>query len=176
MDETELLVKKLQEKDVYAFEKLHEMYQDSVTGIAFNIVRDQELAEEITQDVFMKVWNNAASYSSSKGRFFTWILNITRNTAIDRTRLKAFSKKNKNLEVENFVDILEDSTNLEKRTNGIGIKDFVNKLADQCKKLIELIYFRGYTQKEVSETLEMPLGTVKTRNRNCLRELKIKLE
>lgn len=176
MDDLDLLIKRFQEKDQYAFERLYEMYKLSVNGIAFNIVRDRELAEEITQDVFVKVWNNAKSYTPSKGRFFTWILNITRNTAIDRTRSKSFSKQNKNLDVENFVDIIEDNVSLDKTTNGIGIKQFVRKLADKCIQLIELIYFKGYTQQEVSETLNIPIGTVKTRNRNCLSDLRIKLE
>jgi RNA polymerase sigma-70 factor (ECF subfamily) len=152
------------------------MYHKNVSGIVFNIVRDQEVAEEITQDVFIKAWNNSASYSVKKGRFFTWILNIARNAAIDKTRSKEFNKKSKNLDAQIFVDILEDQVNLDSQTDTIGLKAFVGKLADTCKKLIELLYFKGYTQKEASENLEIPLGTVKTRNRNCLGNLRTMLE
>lgn len=174
--ELEQLVKKFIQKDALAFEQLYKMYYHSVLGVVFNIVRDTAIAEEVTQDVFMKAWNNADSYSSKKGRFFTWMLNIARNAAIDKTRSKSFKKKSKNLDAEIFVDILHDTTNLDRKTDAIGIKSFVNKLADTCKKLIELLYFKGFTQKEASESLEIPLGTVKTRNRNCLSNLRTMLE
>ncbi len=170
------LLNRFKQKDVLAFEQLYEMYYKNILGVVFNIVRDNDIAEEVTQDVFMKAWNNATSYNSEKGRFFTWILNIARNAAIDKTRSKDFNKKSKNLDAEIFVDILQDNVNLDSRTNTIGIKEFVNKLADTCKKLIELLYFKGYTQKEASESLEVPLGTVKTRNRNCLTNLRKMLE
>ncbi len=174
--EFDQLLNRFKQKDVLAFEQLYEMYYKNILGVVFNIVRDNDIAEEVTQDVFMKAWNNATSYNSEKGRFFTWILNIARNAAIDKTRSKDFNKKSKNLDAEIFVDILQDNVNLDSRTNTIGIKEFVNKLADTCKKLIELLYFKGYTQKEASESLEVPLGTVKTRNRNCLTNLRKMLE
>jgi len=172
----DILIKRFQQKDPLAFESLYDMYHRNVSGIVYNIVRDQEIAEEVTQDVFIKAWNNAESYSAKKGRFFTWILNIARNAAIDKTRSKEFTKKSKNLDAQIFVDILEDQVNLDSRTDTIGLKGFVNKLADTCKKLIELLYFKGYTQKEASENLDIPLGTVKTRNRNCLNHLRTMLE
>ncbi|MCH2033978.1 MAG: sigma-70 family RNA polymerase sigma factor [Tenacibaculum sp.] len=174
--EFDQLLNRFKQKDVLAFEQLYEMYYKNILGVVFNIVRDNDIAEEVTQDVFMKAWNNATSYNTEKGRFFTWILNIARNAAIDKTRSKDFNKKSKNLDAEIFVDILQDNVNLDSRTNTIGIKEFVNKLADTCKKLIELLYFKGYTQKEASESLEVPLGTVKTRNRNCLTNLRKMLE
>lgn len=174
--EFDQLLNRFKQKDVLAFEQLYEMYYKNILGVVFNIVRDNDIAEEVTQDVFMKAWNNATSYNAEKGRFFTWILNIARNAAIDKTRCKDFNKKSKNLNAEIFVDILQDNVNLDSRTNTIGIKEFVNKLADTCKKLIELLYFKGYTQKEASESLEVPLGTVKTRNRNCLTNLRKMLE
>ena len=174
--ELEKLISRFKEKDVHAFETLYEMYFKNVSGIIFNIVRNQEMAEEVAQDVFIKAWNNSETYSAKKGRFFTWILNIARNAAIDKTRSKDFKKKSKNLNAEFFVDILEDNDSLEAKTNTIGLRNFVGKLADTCKKLIELLYFKGYTQKEVSENLEIPLGTVKTRNRNCLNNLRTMIE
>lgn len=174
--ELEQLLKKFKEKDALAFEQLYEMYYKNILGVVFNIVRDNDVAEEVTQDVFMKAWNNAESYNAKKGRFFTWMLNIARNAAIDKTRSKEFNKQSKNLDAEIFVDILQDNVSLDNRTDAIGIKAFVNKLADTCKKLIDLLYFKGYTQKEASESLEIPIGTVKTRNRNCLSNLRTMIE
>ena len=169
----EELVLNFRAKDVKAFEKIYEMYHENVLGIVYNIVRSHDIAEELAQDVFVKAWNNAESYAPEKGRFFTWILNIARNTAIDKTRSKNFNMAGKNLDAQNFVDIIETSDNLNSKTDAIGLKSFVNKLADTCKELIELIYFKGFTQKETAENLKIPLGTVKTRSRSCLNELRI---
>ncbi|RIA10159.1 RNA polymerase sigma-70 factor (ECF subfamily) [Flavobacteriaceae bacterium MAR_2010_72] len=166
------LVSQFQKKDEKAFEALYNMYSASMQGVIYNIVRDQDIAEEVMQDVFIKAWNNSASYAPEKGRFFTWILNIARNAAIDKTRSKAFKNSRKNLDAEYFVDILQTSESLEDTTDAIGIKKFVSKLAKKCIKVIELLYFKGFTQKEASEALDMPIGTIKTRNRNCIKELR----
>jgi len=172
----ELLISKFQQKDERAFNSLYNMYSESMHGIIYNIVRDNNIAEEVMQDVFIKAWNNSASYSPQKGRFFTWILNIARNAAIDKTRSKSFKNSKKNLDSQLFVDILQNNESLDNKTDAIGIAKFVKKLKKKCIKVIELLYFKGYTQKEASETLEMPIGTIKTRNRNCITELRNMLE
>jgi RNA polymerase sigma-70 factor (ECF subfamily) len=128
------------------------------------------------QEVFIKAWHSADSYSSKKGRFFTWLINISRNAAIDKIRSKSFKNAGKNLNSDYFVDIIQDHDSLEDKTDAIGIKKFVGKLKKKCIEVIELLYFKGYTQKEASETLEMPIGTIKTRNRNCINELRLMLE
>jgi RNA polymerase sigma factor (sigma-70 family) len=172
----DILVENFKQKDVKAFEALYNMYKSSMHGVIYNIIRDHDIAEEVMQDVFVKAWNNANSYSAEKGRFFTWILNIARNAAIDKTRSKSYKNSNKNLNAEFFVDILHDHDNLDTKTDALGIKKFVSKLADKCIEVIELLYFKGYTQKEASETLNMPIGTIKTRNRNCINELRLMLK
>ncbi|WP_299252466.1 RNA polymerase sigma factor [uncultured Lacinutrix sp.] len=168
----EVLVIKFQQKDERAFETLYNMYSESMHGVIYNIVRDHDIAQEVMQDVFIKAWHKADSYNSSKGRFFTWILNIARNAAIDKTRSKSFKNSSKNLNADYFVDILPTQDNLDNSTDAIGIAKFVGKLAEKCKKVIDLLYFKGYTQKEASETLDMPIGTIKTHNRNCIKELR----
>lgn len=171
----ELLILQFQKKDVKAYEKLYNMYCDSISGVVNNIVKNDDVAQEITQDVFIKAWNKADTYSAKKGRFFTWLLNIARNAAIDYTRSKKFKQSKQNLNADFFVDILESSTSLDSSTNAIGLKEFVTKLGDKCKSVIELLYFKGFTQKEASEELKMPLGTIKTRNRTCIGELRTML-
>ena len=171
----ELLILQFQQKDIKAYEKLYNMYCNSISGVVNTIVKNDNVAQEITQDVFIKAWNNAASYSSKKGRFFTWILNIARNAAIDYTRSKKFKQSKQNLNANFFVDILETSRSLDTETDTIGLKEFVTKLGEKCKAVIELLYFKGFTQKEASEELEMPIGTIKTRNRNCIGELRTML-
>tara|TARA_R110002049_G_scaffold76883_5_gene197158 strand:+ start:10319 stop:10852 length:534 start_codon:yes stop_codon:yes gene_type:complete len=172
MDKLEQLILQFQQKDVKAYEKLYNMYCNSISGVVNKIVKNDDVAQEITQDVFIKAWNKSDSYSSKKGRFFTWILNIARNAAIDYTRSKKFKQSKQNLNSDFFVDILETSDNLDNSTDAIGINEFVKKLGDKCKSVIELLFFKGYTQKEASEELDIPLGTIKTRNRNCISELR----
>tara|TARA_R110002049_G_scaffold132372_1_gene291435 strand:- start:1512 stop:2042 length:531 start_codon:yes stop_codon:yes gene_type:complete len=168
----ETLVEKFKQKDEKAFETLYGMYSKSMQGVIFNIVRDNDIAEEVVQDVFIKAWHKSGTYSSSKGRFFTWILNIARNAAIDKTRSKNFKKSKQNLNADFFVDIIESTDSLDNKTDAIGISKFVSKLAEKCKAVINLLYFKGYTQTEASEVLDMPIGTIKTRNRNCIKELR----
>jgi RNA polymerase sigma factor (sigma-70 family) len=174
--ELETLITKFQQKDVKAFESLYAMYNDSIFGVINTIVKNEDIATEILQDVFVKAWNKSADYNAGKGRLFTWLLNIARNAAIDKTRSKSFKNAQQNLDVDFFVYSIENNDSLDEKTNAIGIKKYVSKLAEKCKQIIEYLYFKGYTQKETSETLEIPLGTIKTRNRNCINELRKMLE
>lgn len=167
-----LLVEQFQNKDEKAFEKLYKMYSESMHGVIFNIVRDDAIAEEVMQDVFIKAWHKADRYDAKKGRFFTWLLNIARNAAIDKTRSKNFKKKKQNRNADFFVDIIETPESLDNATDAIGIGKFVKKLAEKCKAVIELLYFKGFTQSEAAEALDMPIGTIKTRNRNCIKDLR----
>lgn len=166
------LILELQNKNVKAFERIYELYSENIFGVIYAIVRHEEISEEILQDVFVKVWNNCETYSPDKGRFFTWILNIARNAAIDKTRSKSFKGNKQNLNSFFYVDILEDKSDFSAKIDAIGIKKYIEVLKPVCKKIIDLLYFKGFTQKETSETLEIPLGTVKTRNRNCLNSLR----
>ncbi|MCP9200058.1 sigma-70 family RNA polymerase sigma factor [Gramella sp. GC03-9] len=166
------LILELQNGNQRAFERLYELYSESIFGIIYSIVQDEKIAEEILQDVFLKVWDNAGSYNSDKGRFFTWILNIARNASIDELRSKRHKNKQKNLKADNFVNVLENSTHFSNRTDAIGIKKYIAVLKPVCKKLIDLLFFKGFTQKETAEELKMPLGTVKTRNRACINKLR----
>jgi len=166
------LILELQNGNQRAFERIYELYSESTYGIIFSIVRDEKIAEEILQDVFLKIWNNSSSYNSDKGRFFTWILNIARNASIDQLRSKSHKNSRKNLTSDNFVDILESSSNFSSKTDAIGINKYINILKPVCKKLIDLLFFKGYTQKETAEKLDMPLGTVKTKNKACINKLR----
>ncbi|AWA30527.1 RNA polymerase subunit sigma-70 [Flavobacterium magnum] len=159
-------------KDERAFTLLYDMYSKNLYGVIYNLVRDREEAEDVLQEVFVKIWKNIETYNESKGRFFTWILNIARNTTIDKLRSKGFNNSRKNLSADNFVHLLDDSNKLSNRIDTIGIREFVKKLKPKCIQIIDLLFFKGYTQQEASEELEIPLGTVKTQNRNCMNDLR----
>ena len=170
--ELEVLVSHFQSKDMKAFEKLYAMYSENICGVINTIVKNTDLAEEICQDVFMKAWNNAESYNASKGRFFTWIMNIARNAAIDELRSKSNKNSKQNLSSDFFVNILESKDDLNSQMDTIGIQNLLKNLKEKCVQIIELLYFKGYTQKEAAEELEIPVGTVKTRNRNCISQIR----
>ena len=172
----EELLPLLLRKEERAFTQLYDMYSKSLFSIITNLIKDREEAEDVLQEVFVKIWKNIDTYNQSKGRLYTWMLNITRNTAIDKLRSKGYNNSQKNLSSDNFVHLLDDSNKLTNRIDTIGIQDFVKKLKPKCIQLIELLFFQGYTQQEASDELEIPLGTVKTQNRNCINDLKIYLQ
>jgi RNA polymerase sigma-70 factor (ECF subfamily) len=162
----------IQKKDDRAYNVLYDMYAKSLFAIISNIIKDREEAEDILQEVFIKIWKNIDSYNESKGRFYTWMLNIARNSSIDKMRSKNFNNSKKNLSSENFVHLFEDNNKFINKIDAIGIQEFIKKLKPKCIALIDLLFFKGYTQQEASEELEIPLGTVKTNNRNCINDLR----
>lgn len=171
MTQEELLVL-IYKKDEKAFTHLYDMYSKSLFAVINVLVKNREEAEDVLQEVFVKIWKNIDSYHESKGRFYTWILNIARNTSIDKLRSKNFNNSQKNLSSDNFVHLLDDSTKLINKVDTIGIQEFVKRLKPKCIQIIDLLFFKGYTQQETAEALEIPLGTVKTHNRNCINDLR----
>ncbi|MGV3696898.1 RNA polymerase sigma factor [Flavobacterium sp.] len=159
-------------KEERAFTQLYDMYSKSLFSIISNLISDREEAEDVLQEVFVKIWKNIETYNQSKGRLYTWMLNIARNTAIDKLRSKGFNNSQKNLSSDNFVHLLDDSNKLTNRIDSIGLRDFVKKLKPKCIQLIDLLFFKGFTQQEASEELSIPLGTVKTQNRMCMNDLR----
>lgn len=166
----------LHKKDDRAYTILYDMYSKSLFSIIFNLVKEREEAEDILQEVFVKIWKNLDSFSESKGRLYTWMLNIARNTSIDKLRSKGFNNSKKNLTSDNFVHLFDESNQLTHKIDSIGIQEFVKKLKPKCIQIIDLLFFKGYTQLEASEELAIPLGTVKTQNRNCINDLRIFLK
>lgn len=171
MSQEEVLVL-IKEKDSRAYTILYDMYSKSLFAVIINLVKDREESEDILQEVFLKIWKNIDSYNESKGRFYTWALNIARNTSIDKMRSKNFNNSKKNLSSDNFVHLLDDSNKLINKIDTIGIQEFVKKLKPKCIAIIDLLFFKGYTQQEASDELKIPLGTVKTQNRNCINDLR----
>ena len=162
----------ISKKDDRAYSYLYDMYSKSLFSVIKNLINDREEAEDVLQEVFIKIWKNIDSYNESKGRFYTWAVNIARNSTIDKLRSKNFNNSKKNLSSDNFVHLLDDSNKLTNKIDSIGIEEFVKKLKPKCIQIIDLLFFKGYTQQEASDELEIPLGTVKTQNRNCINDLR----
>lgn len=168
MDNQQLIIR-LQQQDRSVVGELYDAYGGALYGVVLRIVRTRELAEQVLQDTFVKVWRNSTSYDASKGRLFTWLLNIARNTAIDVTRSAHFQQSWKTDSLDNLVHKPGGEA---MNPDHLGLKEVVDRLDDKYRLLIELVYFQGYTQEEVAEETGIPLGTVKTRLRYAISELR----
>ena len=168
-NETELVLL-LRQRSQSAYGYLYENYSGALRSIIVNIVNDDELANDVLQEVFIKIWRQIDSYDSTKGRLFTWMLNISRNSAIDTVRSKSFQNSRQNRELTE--DVYRSGGSSETNTDLMGLRKMVHTLKDEYKVLVELAYFQGYTQDEISKSLGIPLGTVKTRLRNALIQLR----
>jgi len=166
------LVLALQQKDQQAFSYLYDNYSGALFGLIFKMVNDKELAEDILQEAFVKIWNNFGTYDSIKGRLFTWLLNLTRNLTIDTLRSKGYKKQSKIHTDENSVSNISDSPNAAEKFDAMGIRKQLTLLKNDQKQIIDLAYFGGFTQDEISKQLGIPLGTVKTRMRAAILELR----
>ena len=164
------LVALLKQRDQSAFGYLYDHYSGSLFSVIATIVPDRELASDVLQEVFIKIWKQISTYDSTKGRLFTWMLNVARNASIDTVRSKNFQQNQQNRELTESVHDAGGSTHTD--TDKIGLRKIVHKLKADYRILIELSYFEGYTQDEISKMLSIPLGTVKTRLRSALVQLK----
>lgn len=168
----EELVLALRNREKIGAEALYDMYSSSLYGVISRIVIDEATAEDILQDTFVKVWNSFSSYSTEKGRLFTWMVNIARNLSIDKIRSKDFKNQNKNQELENNVTFIDEQRNTVYKPELLGIKDLVATLKPEQKSILDLVYFKGYTHVEAADELGVPLGTIKTRLRMAILQLR----
>lgn len=141
-------------------------------GVIFRIIRKEEIAEEILQDVFIKIWDRFDHYDSAKGRLFTWLVNVARNQAIDKTRSKEISKAKKTADIENVVHRIDDKDYVEQAIDGIGVAEILKRLSEDQRFVVEHLYLKGYTQSELAEEFNIPLGTVKSRLRMAMQQLR----
>lgn len=166
------LVEQLKNNERSAYEYLYDNYSNALYGVIHRIVTDDETASDVLQEAFVKIWKAINGYDSSKGKLFTWMLNICRNQAIDKTRSKAFNNAQKNQSTEKNVNQLDRLRSDDIKPEHIGLAELVDKLDPNEKFLIDLMYFKGYTQSEIAEEFNIPLGTVKTRLRSATMNLR----
>ena len=168
----EELVMLLQAGEQQAFSYLYDNYAGALNGIITRMVEDRQLAEDILQEAFIKIWNNFSNYDPEKGRLFTWMLNITRNLTIDTLRSKGYKKQRKISGDENSVSNYSSDNKVAERFDTIGLRKRLINLKPEQRSIIDLAYFNGYTQDEISKEMGIPLGTVKTRMRSAILELR----
>lgn len=168
--------------DARALAELYDRYSRIVMSFSLRMLSDPAAAEELTQEVFFRAWRQAASYNASRGTFATWILSITHNMAIDELRKRSRRPQRADLEdpVATLANISDSGRSVEERAWLGALRDEIREalelLPPAQRRAIELAYFRGLTQREVAETLDEPLGTIKTRMRLGMRKLRTYLE
>ena len=170
-DNQDVLLQLLRKKDEAGMRYLFDHYGGALNNIISRIVTEPEVAQEVLQDVLMRIWENIDKYEVDKSRLFTWMARIARNAAIDRVRSKAYRKSGKTDQLDVVVvnrNNLSETMNVEH----IGLAKLLNNLDANYRSIIDLLYFKDYTQAETAEALDLPLGTVKTRSRRALQQLR----
>ncbi len=156
---------RLQQGDPAVIGALYTAYGPALFNIILRIVHSQQLAEQVLQDTFVKVWRYGGSYEPSKGRLFTWLLNIARNTAIDATRTTMYRQSFYTDDVNEFNYTLHAEPLY---VDGLDVREVAGKLKTKYYQLVDLIYFQGFSQQEAAEEMGIPLGTLKTRLRQAI--------
>lgn len=165
------LIASLKSQNTQAFSYLYDNYSGALYTIINQIIQNEELASDVLQEVFVNIWKKIDSYDHTKGRLFTWMLNIARNLSIDTIRSKSYQNSRKNQELPSS-EVLMPGGSVIQQVDNIGLKKVLYKLKQEYSTLIDLAYFKGFTHEEIAEIEKIPLGTVKTRIRTALIQLR----
>ena len=162
----------MQQRTDHSFSYLYDNYSGALLGVVGAIVPDQEIARDVLQEVFVNIWRKIESYDPTKGRLFTWMMNVARNAAIDKLRSKGYQDSLKNRSIPDNVDSNMAGAITSPKMDDVGLKKVLTRLKEEHRVLIDLSYYQGYTHEEISKVLNIPLGTVKTRIRSALTHLR----
>jgi len=162
------LVRRLYARDETAMTHFYQNYKSALYATIWRIVRHDELAEDVLQESMLKFWQTFAAYDSSRGRLFTWALNISRNLAIDYLRAQRKLTQRTTDFPEHEAELAAPTTF---RPEHVGVRDWLAILPAADRQLVDLLYIQGYTHPEAAEALQLPLGTVKSRVRRIIRTL-----
>lgn len=180
----EQLMDRLAGRDLIAFEALYDRYGDLVYSVSLRIVGDSYIAEDVTQDVFLRVWRRPDQFDLSRGKFVTWLLSVARNRSIDQRRSHSRRLRHEALPAtEEDEDVLpsDDARDdpalatvlAEERA---AVRAALTTLPPEQRLAIQLAYFGGMTQQEIANMLGQPLGTVKTRMRLGMQKMRNALQ
>jgi len=174
-------MQRLSLRDKYAFEKIYDRYGDLVYSTALRVLRDPQLAEDISQEVFVRLWRKPDSYVAERGRFLTWLISVTRNRAVDEVRVRGRRQHYETASPEEQERELPAGTaddpalNADLAEQRRIVRDALAELPPDQRQVIELAFFGGLTQREIADRLSQPLGTVKTRIRLGMQKLRAAL-
>lgn len=167
------IVKKIKAGDEQGLRLLYQHYSSALYGIAFRFLNDEMYAEEVLQNTYLKVWNKIDQYDPEKAAFYTWMVNILKNSAIDISRTLKFQNEKKTVSFDNDVhsDKKENILSL-----GMEAKQMLKDIDEKYVQVLDYLFLRGYSQSEMSEELDIPIGTIKTRVKKAIDLLRSKLD
>jgi RNA polymerase sigma-70 factor, ECF subfamily len=173
---TESILTMIKSNNERGFHVLYEKYSDALYSTIIKFGIRAQVAEDLLQDTFVKIWKNIDNYDASKGTLFTWMLRIARNKAIDHLRSAAYQQQLQ-CETIDLLSLTKDFTSADySSANEVELNEFKKntllQLNEKYAKVIEMIFFYGWTQEQTAALLNIPLGTVKTRARKGLNALK----
>jgi len=180
LDDEELM-QHLAYQDMSAFRALYSRYGNLVYSVALRVVRDPQVAEDMSQEIFLRLWRKPESYAATRGKFGTWLTSVTRNRAVDeiRSRNRRYRHETASPEEQerDFAGPENDDPALRAEVSDQRslIRIALQGLPKEQRETIELAYFGGLTQQEIAERLDQPLGTVKTRIRLGMQKLRAAL-
>ncbi len=160
---------RLRKGDKVAFEQLYDRYSAALYGMVIRMVKDEDVAKDVIQDSFIKIWKNASKYDPQKAKVFTWMYQVTRNTALDKLRqVKNRGEKEIQIKDSNVYNIGIAGIN----PDTVDLPEILHQIDEKYRQVIGALFYGGMTQQEASDHLDLPLGTVKTRLKIGLRELR----
>ncbi|MBK8135205.1 MAG: sigma-70 family RNA polymerase sigma factor [Chloroflexi bacterium] len=169
-----VLLQRIRGGDERALSELYDQYGGLVYSVAYHVLQNSTQAEEATQDTFLKVWKQAHAWDASRGRVTTWLLTITRYTAIDRLRIEQRREPRAQLDVEDIMNVVGENAPMDEAgwADERLIRELLQDLPPDQRKVLELAYFLDMSHTEMAEHLNVPLGTVKGRVRAGLIKLR----
>lgn len=163
--------------DTAAFERLYGLMSPRVFGLVLRVLRDRHQAEEVTQEVFLETWTHAVQYDAARGSAAAWMLRLAHGRAVDRVRAAAASgARDLRVGIRDFGVVESPEELVAARLDHAGVERALAELPESQRRAIILTHLAGYTQVEVAEMLDVPLGTVKTRVREGLGKMRRRLE
>ncbi len=166
------IVLRLKNGDKQAMATLLSKYGDALYSAIYQIVRSEDIAKDLMQDAAIKIWKNIENYDENKGRLFAWLLRICRNTALDKIRTAKFKYIAQSKQIDDEAVYNNSAHSVEMNIPDSGLQQTIQRLDKKYQQVINLIYLQGYTQQETANELDIPLGTVKSRVKIAIRELR----
>jgi RNA polymerase sigma-70 factor (ECF subfamily) len=168
------LMSRIVRQEQAALSELYTRFGGPVYSVARHVLQDTGMAEEVTQDIFLKVWQQAVTWDEERGKLVSWLLTMTRYTAIDRLRKEQRRPLRASSSIDDLYDLIADSEQTDEnlRLEGETLRGLMTQLPIEQTDLIKLAFFGGLSHSEIAERTGIPLGTVKTRLRLGMQKLK----
>jgi len=173
MSKPEEILRLVRRRDEQGLRLVFEHYGPALNGVISRVVRDTRVAEEVLQDTLLKIWNKIDLYDADHAGLFTWMMNVARNTAIDRARLKGYQVGQKS---ESYDAPVHETRTSDIATDQIDVHTLTEGMETKYLDVLQKMYLEGYSTSAAAEALNLPLGTVKTRLRSALSQLREKVK